>query len=181
MPEDFVFATIAAGTGKVDVIFVHGLTGDPIDTWTSINSGEPEGDYWPKWLVKDLPALNLYTLGYSAGIFAKWALKELALHEQATARLEQLASFNIGAQPLVFIAHSLGGLLAKQIIRSGSEALDPDWKRIANNCRLVIFLATPHTGSSLASILEFMLPHLVSDHIALLQSGGNQLDDLNQA
>jgi hypothetical protein len=181
MSEDFVFATIAATGGNVDVIFIHGLTGDPVATWTSSRSGEPEGDFWPKWLAKDVPGLNLYSLGYPASIFAKWAQKEMALHEQAIATLDVLAAYELGERPIALITHSLGGLLAKQLIRFGLEARDPGWNAIARSCRLVVFLGTPHTGSSLASILEFMTPRLVSDHVALLESGGHQLDDLNQA
>jgi hypothetical protein len=179
--EDFVFATIAANSGLADSIFMHGLTGDPVATWTSAGSGEPEGDFWPRWLSKDIPGLNLYTLGYSASIFARWARKEMALHEQAIATLDLLAAYDIGSRPIIIIAHSLGGVLAKQLIRFGSEAASPAFKAISNNCRLVVFIATPHTGSSLASILEFFVPHLISNSIALLQSGGSQLDDLNQA
>ena len=103
MSEDFVFAPIAASGECIDVIFIHGLTGEPISTWTSNNSGEPEGDYWPEWIAKDVPGLNIYTLGYPASIFARWAQKEMALHEQAIATLEHLAGNDIGERPIGLI------------------------------------------------------------------------------
>ena len=58
------FAKIAGDDGYADVIFVHGLTGNPVTTWISMGATEPEGDYWPSWLATDLPYVNIYTLGY---------------------------------------------------------------------------------------------------------------------
>jgi hypothetical protein len=179
--DDFIFRTVAASGGGSDIIFVHGLSGDPVATWTCPGSGELDGDYWPKWIYKDVQGLNVYTLGYPASLFAKWVKREMSLYERAKATLEYLASYEIGPRPIALIAHSLGGLLAKQMIRTGLEASDPSWKAIATNCRLVMFLATPHTGSSLASIFDTILPSLSSSHAVLLQSGNSQLDELNEA
>ena len=36
----------------LDVIFVHGLTGSPSDTWTT-----DQQEYWPEWLCADLPGV----------------------------------------------------------------------------------------------------------------------------
>lgn len=181
LAEHFVFQSMIGTDGNVDVIFIHGLTGDAIATWTSPESKEKEGGFWPKWMHADIPGLNIYTLGYPASLFAKWAKKEMNLYERAKATLERLAGKELGARPIVLITHSLGGLLAKQIIRTGLESPDPAFRRIAKNIRLVVFLATPHTGSSLASILTFITPRLVSGHVDLLQSGGDQLDELKNA
>lgn len=179
--DDFVFAPVAIGSGVADIIFVHGLTGDPLGTWTCPDSGEEDGDYWPKWLHKDVPGTNVYTLGYPTSLFAKWARKEMSLYERAKVTLEHLASYEIGKRPLGLITHSLGGLLAKQIVRTGLDGPDAGWKAIAKNIRLLAFLATPHTGSSLASTLELVLGRFSSDHVELLASGNSQLDELNAA
>ena len=121
MDESFVIARVGGTSGVLDVVLVHGLTGDLATTWTSRNSGDPAGDYWPKWLCGDFPNVNVYTLGYPASLFEKWAKQEMNLYERAKATLECLASYEFGERPIVFISHSLGGLLVKQILKTGYE------------------------------------------------------------
>ena len=156
-----------------DVIFVHGLTGDPHKTWTTSNPA----DFWPLWLQAEFPNLSLYTLGYPASLFAKWARSEMDLFERAANTLEVLAGRGIGTRPLVFVAHSLGGILVKILLRKAHEAGDEDWQRVSTATRLVIFLSTPHTGSSLANVLA-LLPRS-SPHVAILADKTGFLNDLN--
>ncbi|AYM60889.1 hypothetical protein [Agrobacterium fabrum] len=128
------FATISANGGTADVIFMHGLSGDPVDTWTSTGATEPEGAYWPHWLAADIPHLNLYTLGFTASVFAQWAKKKMNLYDRAKKFLEKLASYEFGARPMIFVCHSLGGLLVKQILRTAKESTDEDWRRVGESC-----------------------------------------------
>ncbi|TPQ42812.1 hypothetical protein C2U70_00695 [Bradyrhizobium guangdongense] len=179
MIDDFVLAKVGPSSGVLDLIFIHGLTGDLTQTWMSPRSGESSGDYWPKWVSEDLPDVNVYALGYPASLFEKWTMREMSLYERAKATLEYLASYSFGDRPLAFVAHSLGGLLVKQLLKTGSESVDARWRKIAENIRLIVFLATPHTGSSVASALTFCLPRLSSKHVNLLRSGDSELDQLN--
>ena len=73
-----------------DILFIHGLTGDPQATWTSAN---PQREYWPSWFCDEFSDVAVYTLGYPASIIEKWAKQEINLHERANNMLEQLASF----------------------------------------------------------------------------------------
>jgi protein SERAC1 len=93
--------------------------------------------------------------------------------------LEQLASKGIGNRPIAVIAHSLGGLLAKEILRISKECADDGWQTIVANTKLVAFLATPHTGAALASIVKFALPRLSSTFIDLLTNDSGYLTTLN--
>jgi alpha-beta hydrolase superfamily lysophospholipase len=157
----------------LDVVFVHGLTGTPLETWTV------GGEYWPKWLCNDLPGVGVYAIGYPAGLFEKWAKKEMNLHERAGNILEHLAGYGFGERPLAFISHSLGGILVKEILRASKESTDEDLGRIAQNTRLAVFLATPHTGASLAAIMKFAVPRLASNFIDLLSNDAGYLTSLN--
>jgi Putative serine esterase (DUF676) len=178
---DFKLEQIAKSNGVGDVIFVHGLVGDLFKTWSVDATTETEGGLWLRWIAKDIPELNVYTLGYPSSIFAKWAAKEMTLYERAKASLDYLSSMRIGEKPVAFVCHSLGGLLVKQILRTGIESSNEEWKAIATNCRWVSFLATPHTGSSVASVMQFSFPNLASNFIELLRSDSSQLDELNDA
>jgi hypothetical protein len=160
---------------------IHGLVGDCVTTWTGPEPGESAGTFWPKWIFEDFPNLNVYTLTYPASLFEKWATNEMGLYDRAKATLDYLASFGFGKRPIGFITHSLGGLLAKQIIRTGIEASDNSWNDIATNCRLVVFLATPHTGASLATVFTLVAPRIGSKYLHLLRTDSSELDQLNAA
>lgn len=173
MAKEYSFGKIhVAKTPLADLIFLHGLTGDPRETW---EDGE---NFWPDWLAEDFPHLSIYTAGYPASIFAQWAKKEMDLFERANNLLEHMAGLGFGKRPIILVVHSLGGLLAKQILRRANDSIDDDYKKIADSTQLLIFLSTPHTGSSLASALA-LLPG-TSSHIELLANGSGFLDDLNQ-
>src|SRR5690606_25841305 len=126
----------------------------------------------------DLKYLNIYTLGYPSSLFEKWAKKEMDIFERAGNVLEYLAALDIGHKPIVFITHSLGGILTKVLLRKASTSEEAAYKRIADSARVVIFLATPHNGSSLANILN-VLPG-TSKHIAVLANETGFLQDLNE-
>lgn len=174
MTEQVVFKK-ACGSDEplVDVVFVHGLTGDATETWQC----PADGVFWPEWLPLEFKHLAIYTLGYPASMFEKWAKKEMDMFEVAGNVLERFAGLGIGTRPMVFVTHSLGGILTKILLRQSIDSEDEDCKAISESARLVVFLATPHLGASLASVLE-ALP-LSSKHIALLANETGFLENLN--
>ena len=179
MTSDTNIWKVCGGTNSIlDILFIHGLTGDPKDTWTS---GGAEKEYWPEWLCENFHNVLIYTLGYPASVLEKWAKQEMNLHERANNMLEQLASFGIGDKPIVIVTHSLGGILAKEMLRASNECSDAAWKRIVENARLVAFLATPHTGAALGAVVKFFIPRLASTHVELLSNSGGFLTNLNQS
>jgi hypothetical protein len=55
----------ASQNPAVDIIFVHGLTGDSYNTWLDAKSGV----YWPVDLLsKDIPDVRILTFGYDADV-----------------------------------------------------------------------------------------------------------------
>ena len=157
----------------VDVLFVHGLAGDPRETWTTGS----EAEFWPMWLKEDLQNISVYTLGYPASTFEKLAKKEMDMFERAGNVLEQVAGLGIGERPIVFVSHSLGGILVKIILRKSCEARDEGWSMVSGATKLVFFLATPHKGAGLAMV-PAVLPRN-SKHIVLLANRSGFLEDLN--
>ena len=56
----------------------------------------------------------------------------------------------IGERPLVFVTHSMGGLLVKQLLHTAHDSPNPRWRAIVEQTRGVCFIATPHIGSDLS-------------------------------
>ena len=135
----------------VDVIFVHGLKGDAFETWQH-NKSKPE-DCWLHWLASDLSEIAVHSLEYDASP-SNWLGRSMRLVDQATNILTYLETRNLGLRPIVWVTHSMGGLLIKQLLRHASDQPIEAWHSIAKFTRSVVFLATPHAGAGLATWLH---------------------------
>ena len=158
----------------LDIVFIHGLTGDPKETWTN-----SDGIFWPCWLVNDLSGVCIYSAGYSSSVFAKWGKKEMTFHERASSLAEHMVSCGIGRRPLIIICHSLGGLLAKELFRACCEAQDEDWNALGEQLKLVMFLAVPHKGAALVAVVKSLIPGVRSHSIDALENDTGFLTNLN--
>ena len=57
------------GARRADVVFVHGLGGDPFGTW---RHGEDQSTSWPHWVGREFSDVGVWSLGYAASP-TKWA------------------------------------------------------------------------------------------------------------
>jgi hypothetical protein len=166
---------------RLDVVFVHGLGGNPITTW---HREDDASCSWPHWLAEEFgEQIGVWSLGYATasplqprnykvpfiGKADSEAGAPMPLPRRAGNSLERLARQGIGQRPVCFIAHSLGGLLVKSILRRADEARDtPAWRQVGEQCRGVLFLATPHQGSgwaNLANAFRIILPTVNTDDL----------------
>ena len=98
------------------IVFVHGLTGNRQNTWT-----HNDGVFWPQDLLpKDLPTARIMTFGYDAdvvGIVKTAGSNTLRDHGKSLANdlAMRRARSNSIMRPLIFVAHSLGGLVVEQV------------------------------------------------------------------
>jgi pimeloyl-ACP methyl ester carboxylesterase len=117
-----------------DIVFVHGLNGDARLYWC--HDGKPE-NCWPAWLGEDIPDVGVWSLGYENAAFVprrftllrRMGLRGFAmpLTDRAKNVLLRLALHRIGERPLVFITHSMGGLLVKQLLHTANDSTNPEW------------------------------------------------------
>jgi pimeloyl-ACP methyl ester carboxylesterase len=133
-----------------DVVFVHGLGGGARSTWMTAGNAQ---SFWPAWIAADFPDVGVWTLGYQADVSA-WTSESMPLADRGTAILEELVNEGIGDRPVVFIAHSMGGILAKQILRHATSFGVDRWESIATHTRGLAFIATPHSGADSAGFAE---------------------------
>ncbi|KAL9025121.1 MAG: hypothetical protein Q9196_006007 [Gyalolechia fulgens] len=116
----------------------------PSESNSTENDRRQQDVFWPlEFLAKDIFEARVWTYGYNAdvigGLFKANNKNSVSGHGRDLAvRLER----DVGNEdPIVFLAHSLGGIVVKDAIRRSSEACR---RRI----KLIIFLGTPHRGSS---------------------------------
>jgi triacylglycerol esterase/lipase EstA (alpha/beta hydrolase family) len=134
-----------------DIVFVHGLDGDPRTTWSADTL--LEDSFWPMWLSEDLPNAGIWSFGYEANS-SGWFGPTMPLTDRATSLLAYCQANGLGLRPLLFITHSMGGLLAKQALRHGHGFGNANWRAIVEQTKGMVFLSTPHTGTSVMSWLD---------------------------
>ncbi|KAI0113911.1 hypothetical protein GGR51DRAFT_556409 [Nemania sp. FL0031] len=135
----------------IDICFVHGLTGDRESTWTHPMNSAP----WPKTLLPSkLSRARILTYGYDAYVVRASVASTNRLIDHANNLLHDLSSdracSNASSRPLVFVAHSLGGLVCKEAILISRNHPEPHLRAIFNFTTGIAFMGTPHRGSWMA-------------------------------
>jgi hypothetical protein len=81
----------------------------------------------------------------------------MSIVERGRAIVDYLNAKGLGkSRPIVFIVHSLGGLLIKAALRKSSDMAGGNGSSLIESTAGVVFLATPHTGSSFASAAKLI-------------------------
>ncbi|PVH83321.1 hypothetical protein DL98DRAFT_569779 [Cadophora sp. DSE1049] len=140
----------------VDVVAIHGLNGHYLNTWTTTDAAGQKVVWLKDLLPKQLPDARIMSYGYNSALqFSKSVAGIGTFAEQL---LEDLRSWR-GTQaerdrPIVFICHSLGGIVVKQALIRAHER-DRFSSLLAHVCGIAFF-GTPHRGADLASWATMM-------------------------
>lgn len=132
-----------------DVILVHGLGGHAWGTWHP-QERHDDRNFWPVWLGEERSDIGIWSFGYKAEPF-EWKGTTMPLFDRAGNLLKFLEVNEIGERPLIFITHSMGGLLVKEMLRNAQTY---GKKSIIEQTKGIVFLSTPHTGSHLAQLVD---------------------------
>ncbi|OCL03087.1 hypothetical protein AOQ84DRAFT_271434, partial [Glonium stellatum] len=139
------------------VVFVHGLTGGSIKNWTR------DGVCWPRDLLSDKihHCARIMTWGYDSASYS--APDGLSLQAGTLLKgLETMRQTRVEKKrPIVFVCHSLGGIVVKQANCPGRA--QTDWIGRDENlgsiysCTAgVIFFGTPHRSSATATLSQIV-------------------------
>jgi hypothetical protein len=132
--------------GLVDIIAVHGLGGHPEKTWTwtSSKSNIGESHNWlQEFLPKQVPTARIMSFGYNSTIALSRSVGRITTF--ADQLLQHLLSNRQSEQekrrPIIFVCHSLGGLVVKEVcqsyIISYTLAHGSDWESL--HCYCLVF------------------------------------------
>jgi hypothetical protein len=145
----------------VDIVFVHGLTGDRRRTWTHPDTLT----FWPKDLLSThVPKARILTFGYDAYIIRRQG--QVSTNRLADHSLDLLNALASSRQdknhglPIIFVAHSLGGLVCKDALRASRDSRERDLSNIYRLTVAIAFMGTPHSGSGLATRAKIPLQSL---------------------
>ncbi|KAI9889008.1 MAG: hypothetical protein M1814_006066 [Vezdaea aestivalis] len=175
---------------EVDIVLVHGLNGHPENTWTASNKNKT---FWPTALLPEsLQAVKARVIvyGYNADVYAFSRDAHATtdkIHEHAQSLLNNLQAYreDIGAQrrPIIWVAHSLGGILVKRTLNYSVSLTDP---RLESSRDIyvatygIIFLGTPHNGADKAkwgSILS-SIGKAVFNKTGIVENSNNLIETL---
>jgi hypothetical protein len=106
------------------------------------------------WLAEEFPETVVHTLYYPASWTNWFGGEAMPLFDRAKNILNLLTGKGVGKRPIIFVCHSLGGLLVKQMLREGADSTNFRWVAIAALTRAVVFVATPHGGADLARVAK---------------------------
>ncbi|KAL8749028.1 MAG: hypothetical protein Q9199_007940 [Rusavskia elegans] len=112
---------------------------------------------WPRDLLPNVvPDVRILTWGYDADIDGFGSASQSTIHQHAGSLLSDIADqrgiSECYRQPILFVAHSLGGIIVKAALNRSSEIQGTRLKEIAPATFGVCFLGTPHRGSNSASL-----------------------------
>ncbi|KAI0110359.1 Alpha/Beta hydrolase protein [Nemania sp. FL0031] len=138
-----------------DLVFVHGLRGSRFKTWMR------DGVFWPHDLLKDdLKNVRVITWGYDANIANALTYASLeTISGHADTLLSDLVRIRREiTRPIIFICHSLGGLIVKQALITSASYYKRylTLNQIYTSTAGVVFMGTPHRGSSTVSYGEIV-------------------------
>ncbi|XP_048841596.1 protein SERAC1 isoform X1 [Brienomyrus brachyistius] len=150
---------------KADVLFIHGLLGAAFKTWRQkdrdlkvedMSAGDRElyAECWPKsWLAVDCPSLRVLSVEYDTHL-SDWNAKCPAENQRKSLAyrshelLNKLKMAGVGDKPVIWVAHSMGGLLVKKMLLDASK--DPDMAPLIKNTKGIMFYSVPHRGTLIA-------------------------------
>jgi hypothetical protein len=124
--------------------------------------------YWPRDLLPaTLPNARVLTYGYDTNIrhrfdapVSKSTVYDIGLDLLVSLEAERRSE---PLRPLVFIAHSLGGIVVKEAIRKshGFQQHQSHLHKIYNSTAAVVFFGTPHSGADPRSFIHHIAEKVI--------------------
>ncbi|MCJ1429258.1 hypothetical protein MMC29_007171 [Sticta canariensis] len=154
---------LAEGTDPIlDIVAVHGLNGHREKTWTANNDGDV--NWLSDFLPSDIPNARILTWGYDANTQSTSRISAQHLYDHAKTLVSDLClkrrMTETQTRPIVFVAHSLGGIVVKSALIHSDAARQgalEEHQSIKLSTYGIFFMGTPHQGGSGVQLGELVL------------------------
>lgn len=169
----------------VDLVFIRRLSSSSKKAWSY---NRDIANFWPPWLGHEVGfrGTRIFTFGYNS----KFAAASTTLNTVDFAKdlLFQTKNYQhpfkeegpiIGNRPMIFVVHSMGGLVVKKAFIIGRT--DDHYKDMISKTYGIVFLGTPHRGSNLAQSLNNILKATAGGpkiYVSELEKGSTSLQDI---
>jgi hypothetical protein len=150
----------ATSTQSLDSASSLGLSN--VHNYTPSESGSMNSQakkiYWPHDLLPaEFPDARIMTYGYDADVIGTLQGDNVKMNNFTTHSQNLLVALNQAITddtPIIFVAHSLGGIIVKDALHRSKTNLNKDLTKMHRLTKCVVFLGTPHRGSKMASWSE---------------------------
>ncbi|KAI4124107.1 MAG: hypothetical protein LQ338_004979 [Usnochroma carphineum] len=179
------------GVPTADIILVHGLGGTSQKTWSRNRDAQL---FWPReWLPSEpgFGQARILSFGYNAHFASSGRENIMNIADFAKDLLfgmkygldQNSEELEIGKVPIIFVVHSMGGLVVKKAFILGQN--DTQYRQTIVSTCAILFLSTPHRGTNLAELLNRILTvsvfnHSAKQYIAELKQNSPALQDINE-
>src|SRR5699024_10151959 len=134
-----------------DIVLVHGLQGGVFKTWRQSDVRKQTTDYtdcWPKsWLASDFPDSRILAVNYQT-FLSNWTINcghAHTLKERSLQLAHDLRCANVGERPIIWITHSMGGLLIKEMLSQiDCGELKEQTQSLLDQTKGIVFFSVPH-------------------------------------
>jgi len=133
------------------IVFVHGIFGGTLTTWHNPKANTDFYDLLSKDPKYDT-RFDIFAFGFTSNYLKPGSFSILQAATQLRSQLQHQRVFDY--QRVVFVAHSMGGLVVMRMLLDNKEYLQPsDPQKIP----LVFLFSTPQEGSQIAVIARRLL------------------------
>ncbi|KAK3919092.1 Protein SERAC1 [Frankliniella fusca] len=145
---------IAASRSKEEP---YSLTGVESLREESLNKFQYSRCWARDWLPQDCPNVRVLGINYTSTL-SQWFPKcpsqnmRAKMSDRSIEYMHMLHKVGVGQRPIIWITHSMGGLLVKQMLISAYESEDKDLHNIFRNTKAIVFFSCPHMGSEVADL-----------------------------
>lgn len=128
------------------IVFVHGVMGDSIATWTNTETNA----YFPSLVAAD-PAFQRANVAV-VDVLSPFTNRAPSVDELADSmRLHLDAKEVLTHREVIFVVHSMGGLVTRSFLTK--------YRTYAKKVPFIYFFATPTTGAAIASLARLVSPN----------------------